>query len=312
MRRGPGSTERQDTAPRASLSVLDELGELGIRRSTPAAPRSPPASSASMRRSPGPISRASPRARRAAAGIGGSPRTDRASCETGRHVPAECGDGIEALGVVEQVHVVQDQDDLLVARRQSPSQTRGTIVASTDTPVEASASKTAVERRDPVERSRDVGQQNDWIVVLLITDTHAKERSPRPGGPLGEQRRLPHPGPADRKTIGIDPERSSRNRSGLRATRSRHEPAADSASTREARTPALAHEPWADRRRLRRRHPQRSLSATEGRPVGQHEDTEAYCSARRPCSSAEMDSCHLGDDPGAGARFDQMWSRTSG
>ena len=47
-----------------------------------------------------------------------------------------------------------------------------------------------VERRDAVERGRDIRQQDDRIVVLLV-DGHPRERSLRPRGPLSEQRRLP-------------------------------------------------------------------------------------------------------------------------
>ena len=73
----------------------------------------------------------------------------------------------------------------------SAAPSRGTIVPSTEAPGDASASNTPASiGADAVERGRDIRQQDDRIVVLLV-DVHPRERARRARRPLRQQRRLP-------------------------------------------------------------------------------------------------------------------------
>ena len=92
------------------------------------------------------------------------------------NMPRERGDGIQAGLALDQMQVIEDEDDRLVHRRQGRPEA-GTTVPSTEAPGDASASNTArVESRDPAESGRDIGQQDDRIIVVRI-DRNPCERS---------------------------------------------------------------------------------------------------------------------------------------
>src|SRR5215207_3739930 len=78
-------------------------------------------------------------------------------------------------------------------------------------------------------------------IVFLLANGHPRERSSRLGGHCGGSVVFPHPAPA-RKTIGTESARSSSKPISVPRATVRHEPAAGTASTREARTPGPAQE----------------------------------------------------------------------
>jgi len=93
------------------------------------------------------------------------------------HVPAELGEGIETLRVMERVEIVQRQDDRLSDRGQRCAQTGDDLRLDRNPEGGQSIEHTWVDRRDPVERGCDVRQQDDRVVVLLV-DGDPGERSP--------------------------------------------------------------------------------------------------------------------------------------
>ena len=85
-----------------------------------------------------------------------------------RHVEEQCGKGVEALGVLELVHVVEDQHERFGSssqrRDEARDPTRPQRVAGPTEPLE----HRAVDRRAGVQRLRDVRQEDDGIVVAVV------------------------------------------------------------------------------------------------------------------------------------------------
>ena len=156
---------------------------------------------ASMQRASGPISSASPRAPNAASQCAGSPRADRASFEpSGTCLPSA---PMASRHAALSSRCRSSRTKTIcrsIAARAAPR--RGTIVASTETPGEASASKTpgsSGEIRPSAAAtyvSRTIGS-----LSLSSTSTHAND-CVRPRGPLCQKGGLAPTGPADRKTTG--------------------------------------------------------------------------------------------------------------
>ena len=142
-----------------------------------------------MRRSSGPSSSSSPRARNAPSAQRGRAASRQGELRAVANVSRERGHRVETRAVVEQMQVVQDQHERLVGGGQRRAQPRH------DRPLDRRARRRQrlehprVDRRDAVERGRDIRQQDDRIVVLLV-DVHPRERPRRARGPLSQQRRL--------------------------------------------------------------------------------------------------------------------------
>ena len=164
-----------------------------------------------------------------------APRPQRAERQRGRaasrqgelravaNVSRERGHRVEARAVVEQMQVVQDQHERLVDGGQRRAQPRH------DRPLDRRARRrqrlehAGVDRRDAVERGRDIRQQDDRIVVLLV-DVHPRERPRRARGPLGQQRRLSPARAGGQEHDRNRASRSPRHRSALRVTPPRRGP----------------------------------------------------------------------------------------
>ena len=119
---------------------------------------------------------------------------------------------------VEQMQVIEDQDDRLVHRRQSRPQARDDRSLDRSARRRQRVEHARVERRDAVERGRDIRQQDDRIVVVLVDRTHANGRCDREAH-CASSVVFPQPGPADRNTTGTAADASSsKPMSALRGT----------------------------------------------------------------------------------------------
>jgi hypothetical protein len=85
-------------------------------------------------------------------------------------------DRVEARRVIEQMQIVQDQDDVVVHPRQSRSQAGYDRSLDRGARRRQRAEQALIEARHAVERDRDIRQENDRIVVLSSTETHANGR----------------------------------------------------------------------------------------------------------------------------------------
>jgi hypothetical protein len=180
-RRAPSpDRQRGKVQPRApTLRVLDELSEVDARQVHPGRAKEPAGLSRVHAQVVRPDLQGQPTRPQHSHREPGITSRRQSQLRTRADVPAERGEGIEALPIMEHVQVVQDQDDRLFDRRQRRSQTRDDRSLDRNTRGGQRVEHGWVERRDPVERCRDVRQQNDRIVVLLVNG-HPRERSPRP------------------------------------------------------------------------------------------------------------------------------------
>ena len=110
-----------------------------------------------------------------------------------RDMPGQLGDGGQAARVVEEVQVIEDQNRSLVHRREGCRDARHHGSLDRSAGRRQCVEHARVELRDAVERGRDVRQQDDRVVVVLV-DGHPCERTPRARAPLRQQRRLPPTG----------------------------------------------------------------------------------------------------------------------
>ena len=108
-------------------------------------------------------------------------------------MPGQLGDGGQAARVVEEVQVIEDQNRSLVHRREGCRYARHHGSLDRSAGRRQCVEHARVELRDAVERGRDVRQQDDRVVVVLV-DCHPCERTPRARAPLRQQRRLPPTG----------------------------------------------------------------------------------------------------------------------
>ena len=167
---GPGvQLERREVEPgRPALRPMDELGDVGQRQLQPGA--------GEQRRGLLDVQRQvlGPELEEPASGPQSGDRKARFAARDERQlrpvgqVPAEQGDEPEHVGVADLVHVVEDEQDRPRQaghregeRRQDPGPDRDRSPAE-------GAEEVGVERLDPVDRRREVGEQHDRVVVMAV------------------------------------------------------------------------------------------------------------------------------------------------
>ena len=287
-----------------------------------------------------PISIARPRALSAPSGSAGRPRAESTSCEPSGHVPGQFGDGSEAARVVQEVQVVEDQNRSLVHRREGCRDARQHGRTRSKRRRRQCLEHARVELRYAVERGRDVRQQDDRVVVVLV-DGHPCERSPDRARHCANSVVFPQPGPADIETTGAVSDSSSKSTSAVRGTAAARRRGARSfdsnnssrgaggprwwrwardatptgvvrSSDTEARPPGEQSVLGGRVRRARpgRRSDHHYLEDPRSRQGCRHVGLQAY---RPPVERAwiarrrapPIDSCDRGDDAGGLARFDR-------
>ena len=85
-----------------------------------------------------------------------------------RDMPGQLGDGGQAARVVQDVQVIQDQNRSLVHRREGCRYARHHDSLDPSAGRRQRVEHARVDLRDAVERGRDVRQQNDRVVVVLV------------------------------------------------------------------------------------------------------------------------------------------------
>ena len=108
---------------------------------------------------------------------------------SGGNVDRELGDGITALVVVEQLRVVEDQDHRIDHPRHRGGDATGDRGGHRRARRRPRPEDVDVDRLDPIQRRRDVGQQDGWVVVLCL-DRDPRHATRRVLGPLAQERRL--------------------------------------------------------------------------------------------------------------------------
>jgi hypothetical protein len=105
-------------------------------------------------------------------------------------VPRECHDRFDALRVVDRVSVVDDQHERRLDLRHRVAEARQDLVLYRGAGRCQRFEYVAVERGHAIERRRDVREQHDRIVVLLVGGDPGESPPRQRAGPLREQGRL--------------------------------------------------------------------------------------------------------------------------
>ncbi len=108
----------------------------------------------------------------------------------GRHMIGQHRQRGAAFGVVQRVHVIQDQRDRRGHRPECGSEPGDDRAGHRARRGGQRVEHPSVDRLDRVQRFRDIGQQDLRIVVPFV-DRHPRERLAIALGPLRKQRRLP-------------------------------------------------------------------------------------------------------------------------
>ena len=209
-RRPPSAPRRPSTSRPASLRCARAARRSPASGSSSPAPASRARASASFIVSSGtPISSTLRPARSRAIGSGGSLRVAIASCDPAGRWSASSAIASQALAVVQQVDVIEEQRDRLRHRVHRPRELRNHRRCNRQAARRRPVEPLEVDRFDPVERGRGVGEQALGIVVALV---HRQPRDARGAalGPLCEQRRLAVAGRRDDRddrtvTVRVEP-----------------------------------------------------------------------------------------------------------
>jgi hypothetical protein len=108
----------------------------------------------------------------------------------------QLGHRVKALAVVEQLEVVQDQRDRRGHRRDGGREPREHGAQHRDAGRGQGLEHSRVDRLHPVQRDRDIAQQDHRVVVAPV-DRDPGDPIPLPRGPLGQDRGLAIAGRGD-------------------------------------------------------------------------------------------------------------------